>query len=231
MGLSATGSSSRITACIALGARVHDSASLEGEKMRSLVRFTLIEAFASALLALSSFSESHADGVLDEIQLNSSTVQVVHNTTANTDVLNMSLNVTDLGEFGGCEGGDDDFIATGFSVTLFKGQCSQITGFVFSYTIPGYVAHHIGSATYGTYFALKPPGTVSSKIVALATPANTCGTWNITFQATGQDLEYLDTNQISLVLTDSADSGPFCFDVTAQIGNGIVKPHHGVRRA
>jgi len=79
-----------------------------------------------------------------------------------------------------------------------------------------------------TYFALKPPGTVSSKIVALATPANTCGTWQINFQATGQDLEYLDTNQVALLLNDSDDSGPFCFDVNAQIGNGIVKPHHGV---
>ena len=200
--------------------------------MRSLVRFTLWGAFAAALLVMAPFGVSHADGVLDEIQLNSSTVQVVHNpTTPNTDVLNMSLNVTDLGELGGCEGGDDDFIATGWSVTLFKGQCSQITGFVFSYTIPGYVAHHIGSATYGTYFALKPPGTVSSKIVAVATPPNTCGTWNINFQATGQDLEYLDTNQVALLLKDFDDSGPFCFDVTAQIGNGIVKPHQGVHRA
>jgi len=168
--------------------------------------------------------------VVDEITLNSSTVQVVHNTTPNTDVLNMSLNVTDLGE-DGCEGGADDFIASGFSVTIFKGSCGFVTGFVFSYTIPEYVAHHIGSATYGTYFALKPPGTVSSKIVAVVTPANTCGTWNINFQATGQDLEYLDTNQIALLLNDSDDSGPFCFDVTAQIGNGIVKPHHGVHRA
>jgi len=173
---------------------------------------------------------AHAGPIAPEIELNSATVQVVHNPTPNTDVLNMSLNVTDQGELGGCEGGDDDFIATGFSVTLFKGQCSQITGFVFSYTIPGYVAHHIGSATYGTYFALKPPGTVSSKIVAVATPVNTCGTWSINFQATGQDLEYLDTNQVALVLNDFDDSGPFCFDVTAQIGNGIVKPHHGVHR-
>jgi hypothetical protein len=185
-------------------------------------------AFASGLLVLSPFAVSHADGVLDEIQLNSSTVQVVHNPTPNTDVLNMSLNVTDLGELGGCEGGADDFIATGFSVTVFKGSCSSITGVVFSYTIPGYVAHHIGSSTYGTYFALKPPGTVSSKIVALATPANTCGTWNINFQATGQDLEYLDSNQVALLLNDSDDSGPFCFDVNAQVGDGIVKPHHGV---
>jgi hypothetical protein len=174
--------------------------------------------------------------VLDEIQLNSSTVQFVHNTTANTDVLNMSLNVTDLGELGGCEGGDDDFIATGFSVTLFKGQCSQITGFVFSYTIPGYVAHHIGSATYGTYFALKPPGTVSSKIVALATPANTCGTWSINLQATGLNLSSItDPQHVALFINDSdldgdGDSGAACFDVTAQIGNGIVKPHHGVRK-
>ncbi len=195
--------------------------------MRPLTRITLLTALASALLGFSPFAVSHADGVLGEIILNSSTVQVVHNTIPNTDVLNMSLNVTDLGE-SGCENGADDFIATGFSVAIFKGSCGFITGFVFSYTIPGYVAHHIGSATYGTYFALKPPGTVASKIVTATNPANACGTWNINFQATGQDLEYLDTNQVALLLNDGDDSGPFCFDVNAQIGNGIVKPHHGV---
>src|SRR4029077_2171058 len=131
----------------------------------------------------------------------------------------------------GCEGGDDDFIATGWSVALFKGSCGSITGFVFSYTIPGYVAHHIGSLTYGTYFALKSPVTVSSKIVAVTTPPNTCGTWNINFQATEQDLGYLDSNQVALLLNDFDDSGPFCFDVTAQIGNGITKPNRGVHRA
>ena len=195
--------------------------------MKASVRITLFAAVASALLGLAPLAESHADGLVGEIELNSATVQVVHNPTPNTDVLNMSLNVTDQGE-GGCEGGADDFIATGFSVTLFKGSCVSITGFVFSYTIPEYVAHHIGSATYGTYFALKPPGTVSSKIVAVTTPPNTCGTWNINFQATGQDLEYLDTNQVALLLNDGDDSGPFCFDVNAQIGNGITKPNRGV---
>ena len=197
--------------------------------MKPLLRIMLLAAFASAMLGLSPFAVSHADGVINEIILNSSTIQVVHNPTPNTDVLNMSLNVSDQGE-SGCEGGADDFIATGFDVTLFKGSCGFITGFVFSYTIPGYVVHHIGSATYGTYFALKPPGTVASKIVAVATPANTCGTWNINFQATGQDLEYLNTNQVALLLDDSDDSGPFCFDVSAQIGNGIVKPSRGVHR-
>jgi hypothetical protein len=194
--------------------------------MKASVRITLFAAVASTLLGISHLAVAHADGVIGEIELNSATVQVVHNPTPNTDVLNMSLNVTDQGE-GGCEGGADDFIATGFTVTLFKGSCGLITGFVFSYTIPEYVAHHIGSQTYGTYFALKPPGTVSSKIVALATPANTCGTWQINFQATGQDLEYLDTNQVALVLNDSDNSGPFCFDVNAQIGNGITKPNRG----
>jgi hypothetical protein len=166
-----------------------------------------------------------------EIVLNSSTLQVVHNPTPDADVLNMSLNVTSAGE-GGCDGGDDDFIATGFSVTILKGTCISQVGLAFSYTIPGYVVHHIGSATYGTYFAPKAPaGAVSSKIVALATPPNTCGTWQINFQATGQDLEYLDTNQAALLLNDSDDSGPFCFDVNAQIGNGILKPHQGAHRA
>ena len=179
------------------------------------------------LLVLSPYATmpAHANP-LGEIVLHSATVQVVHNPTPNTDVLNMSLNVTSQGE-GDCDGGADDFIATGFTVTLLKGACNLATGFVFSYTIPAYVAHHIGSQTYGTYFALKPPGTVSSKIVALTTPPSTCGTWQINFQATGQDLEYLDTNQVALFLNDSDHSGPFCFDVNAQIGNGITKPSRG----
>ena len=201
--------------------------------MKASLRVTLLGAFAGALLILSPYSTLPADAgpVAPEINLNSFTVQVVHNPTPDTDVLNMSLNVTSLGE-GGCDGGADDFIATGFSILLLKGLCNQAIGFVFSYTIPAYVAHHIGGQTYGTYFALKPPGgTVSSKIVALATPPNTCGTWQINFQATGQDLEYLDSNQVALFLNDSDHSGPFCFDVNAQIGNGITKPHQGAHRA
>ena len=198
--------------------------------MKQSVRITLAGAFTWAFLIWSPYSTppAHALIPITEILLNSSKVQVVHNPTPDTDMLNMSLNVTDVGEGGGCEGGADDFIATGFSVLVLKGTCESMIGLAFSYTIPGYVAHHIGSQTYGTYFALKPPGTVSSKIVALATPPNTCGTWQINFQATGQDLEYLDTNQVALVLNDSDNSGPSCFDVNAQIGTGITKPHHGV---
>jgi len=201
--------------------------------MKASLQVTLLGPLAGALLILSPFSTLPADAgpVATEIHLNSSTVQVVHNTPANTDVLNMSLNVTSDGEAGSCDGGADDFIATGWSVLVLKGSCISQVGLAFSYTIPGYVAHHIGSQTYGTYFALKPPGTVASKIVALATPPNTCGTWQINFQATGQDLEYLDTNQIALVLNDSDHSGPTCFNANAQIGNGITKPHTGVHRA
>ena len=197
--------------------------------MKQSARITLAGAFTWAFLIWSPYSTPPAQALtpVTEIHLNSSTVQVVHNPTPNTDVLNMSLNVTDDGEGGGCEGGADDFIATGFSVLVLKGTCESMIGLAFSYTIPGYVTHHIGSATYGTYFALKPPGTVSSKIVALATPPNTCGTWQINFQATGQDLEYLNTNQVALFLNDHDDSGPFCFDVNAQIGNGITKPSRG----
>ena len=190
------------------------------------LRIILPGAFASFLLVLSPFATAPAHANPPEIVLHSATVQVVHNPAPDTDVLNMSLNVTSAGE-GGCDGGDDNFIATGFSIIVLKGTCVSQIGLAFSYTIPEYVAHHIGSQTYGTYFALKPPGTVSSKIVALATPPNTCGTWQINFQATGQDLEYLDTNQVALVLNDSDDSGPFCFNVTAQIGNGITKPSRG----
>jgi hypothetical protein len=70
-----------------------------------------------------------------------------------------------------------------------------------------------------------------SKIVSLATPPNTCGTWNINLQATALDLSSITSSPIALFFNDSDDSGPFCYDVPANIGNGIVKPHHGVHKA
>ena len=90
--------------------------------MKQSVRITLAGAFTWALLILSPYSTPPAQALITvtEIILNSSTVQVVHNPAPNTDVLNMSLNVTDVGEGGGCEGGADDFIATGFSVLVLR---------------------------------------------------------------------------------------------------------------
>jgi len=75
--------------------------------MKTSVRITLIGAVAGTLMVLSPYSPPPAHALLPpgtEIHLNSSNVQVVHNTPANTDVLNMSLNVENDGDgLGSCD--------------------------------------------------------------------------------------------------------------------------------
>ncbi len=209
--------------------------------MRQWLRVVLMGAFASALLGFLPYltSPAHAQS---EINLNSSTVQVVHNAT-NTDVLNMSLNVESDGDGGldPCESEADDLLETGVHVSVSSFTCAQyffICGIVTCPTFDfdaqvNYTEHDIGSASYGTSFGPNAAGFVSSKIVALATPPGTCGTWSINLQATGQNLSGITGPPVSLWLNDSDDdgngvAGAECFTVNANVGAGITKPHHGV---
>jgi hypothetical protein len=158
----------------------------------------------------------------------------------------MSLNLENEGDGGldPCESEKDDLLETGVHVSVFRGSCELYGAICFLIGCPSfdfdaqvnYVEHDIGIASYGTSFAPKSLGFLSSKIVALATPANTCGTWTINLQATGQNLSGITgPPPISLFLNDSDndgnglfEGGAQCFDVNANIGAGIVKPHHGV---
>ena len=216
-----------------------------GEEIRQLVRVVLTGTFAWALLALSPYAISPAHAQ-QEIHLNSSNVQVVHNTGTNKDILNMTLNVESDGDGSGdpCDGGDDDLLETGVEVAVFAHTCQDYFDTCFSFpfvcpTLPfdfvvsPYVEHDIGNTSYGTFFGVNGPGSVSSKIVALASPNGTCGTWSINLQATGLDLSSITSSPIALFLEDfdgDADgSGILCIDgVNANIGNGITNPHHGV---
>ena len=75
-------------------------------------------------------------------------------------------------------------------------------------------------------------GFVSSKIVAVTTPPNTCGRWTINLQATGQNLSGITGPPVSLFVNESdadpVDTAVNCFTVNASVGAGIIKPHHGV---
>jgi len=217
--------------------------------MGQWLRIVLMGAFASALLGFLPYLTSPALAQ-NEINLNSSNVQVVHNAAANSDVLNMSLNVESDGDGGldPCESQADDLLETGVHVSVFSGSCLLYAiecnvicpSFDFDAQV-NYVEHDIGSASYGTSFAPNGPdsGSVSSKIVALATPFGTCGTWSINLQATGQNLSGIAGPKVSLFLNDSDGDGngdpilggAACFDVNASVGNGITKPHRGVHRA
>ena len=204
--------------------------------MKLTLRVPLLVALAWTFMVLSPCAVSPAHAILNslELHLNSSIVQIVHNPNPNTDVLNLSINVESDGEAGSCAGGTEDLLESGVRIAVSQLSCPQIALFLdpgFDYVVSPYVEHDIGSASYGTFFGLNGPGTVSSKIVALATPPNTCGTWSINLQATGLDLSSITSSPVTLILFDSDASGPSCFPVSANIGTGIAKPHHGVHRA
>ena len=205
--------------------------------MRQWLRVVLTGGSVWALMALLPYAISPAHA--QEIHLNSSNVQVVHNVAANTDVLNLSLNVESDGEGGldPCDSEKDDLLETGVHVGVYVGTCANffslcfgIAGcptLTFSYFVNPYVEHDIGSTSYGTFFGLNGPGTVASKIIALATPPGACGRWTINLQATGLDLSSITSSPIALLLNDSDNIFPICNDVAVKIGNGIVKPAQG----
>ena len=199
-------------------------------------RVTLLGAFAGTLLVLLPYSTLPADAgpVAAEIILNSSTVQIVHNPSPNTDVLNISLDVTNDGDAGSCDGGMDDLLESRVTIGLQEPSCATLNSAI-TFSFP-YVEHDIGSASYGTFFTTDF-GTLSSKIVALATPPGACGRWKINFQAAAQDLSPFTGNSVGLLVGDGDEdagthlSGTACFDVNASIGNGITKPHRGAHHA
>jgi hypothetical protein len=211
--------------------------------MKQWVRIALMGTFASALLGLLPYviSPAHAQ---NEIHLNSSNVQVVKNTPANTDVLNMSLNVTSDGDTGDCDGESDDLLETGVHISVSNQSCATRVIVCPSFLCApldfdaqiNYVEHEIGGKdAYGTSYAPNKSGAVASKIVLLARPFLRCGTWSINLQATGQDLSAINTFQVALYINDSDGDGdgsasPACFDVDAHVGPGLVKPHRGVHK-
>jgi hypothetical protein len=213
--------------------------------MRQWVRVVLSGASVWALMALLPYAMSSAHAQ-QEIHLNSSNVQVVKNTPANTDVLNLSLNVESDGSLGSCDGEEDDLLETGVHISVSRLSCIDYSISCIPFGCPAYdfdaqvnyVEHEIaGKDVYGTSYAPNKSGAVASKIVVLATPANTCGTWSINLQATGQNLSGINSFQVSLWLNDSlgdggndSGGGPACFDVDAHVGPGLVKPHRGVHK-
>jgi hypothetical protein len=204
--------------------------------MKQSVRPVLAGAVAFALLGLAPLAVLPAHATVQEIILNSSTVQIVHNPSPETDVLNLSLDVTNDGDAGSCDGGLDDLLESGVRIGVAEPSCaSQSSSILFLFS---YVEHDIGSSSYGTFFeSLGPSFTAASKIVPLATPAGACGRWKINFQATGLDLSGFTSAPIALLVGDGendAGSNIFqtaCFNVNANIGNGITKPHQGAHRA
>jgi hypothetical protein len=203
--------------------------------MKQSVMPAFAAAVAFALVGLAPHAVLPAYASVQEIILNSSTVQIVHNPSPDTDVLNLSLDVTNDGDAGSCDGEADDLLEGGVAIGVAEPSCaSENNSLLFSFS---YAEHDIGGSSYGTFFGALVPITAASKIVPLATPPGACGRWKINFQATGLNLSGFTSAPIALLVGDGdEDAGSnfgdaACFNVNASIGNGITKPHHGVRHA
>ena len=196
--------------------------------MKQSVRPVLAAAVAFALLGLAPLAVPPAHASVQEIILNSSTVQIIHNPSPKTDVLSLSIDVTSKADGGSCDGGVDDLLESGVEIGVREPSCAML-GFALGFSVT-YVEHDVGSASYGTFFLQIEQFSESSKIVALATPPGARDRWKINYQAAGLDLSAFTGNSIGLLVGDGDSDaglsafGTACFDVNVQNGNGITKP-------
>jgi hypothetical protein len=211
--------------------------------MKLTLRVLLMGSLGAAVLSLAPLSVSRADN--QEIDLNKHRVQIVHAAGVDADYTNFNITFTSFGD-GDCTDVDDDAIASGIEVALSQSSCELCDGntrcltflfpfFAFDYDIEPFVHHLVNHQSYGTFFGLNPvgvgPGTVSAKIVLLATPVTWgCATWNLNVEATGLDLSSIQSNPMSIWLNDEDGSGPFCFDINDAIIGNPINPKPVVRR-
>lgn len=164
--------------------------------------------------------------------LNSERVQIARSSQANSDEVNIGLTFTHLPD-PTCNAADDA-LHSGIMVALFAGTCGDMTGPGLSLDLDPFVVHTVSQQSYGTIFQSFPPETVSGRIVALSTPADTCGEWTLNLEVAGLDNAALGlggSNPFALILTDSDLHGFGCFTITnAIIGNQIPTPTKKVRR-
>lgn len=214
--------------------------------MNSSLRGLLIGSLGAAALSLMPLAAAQAQVDPGEIELNAEKIQISH-TPGGTSADSAAIFINFTNTVEGCDGGDDDAIASGITVQLSSLTCEEMFCIAgpcvadapiltppFSYDIFPFVSHTVGDVTSGNFFGLNPPdvgpGTVSARIITTETPTWTCGTWNLNIHATGLDLSSITSNPMSLTLNDSDDSGPFCFDIDdAVIGNNL-NPHPTTRR-
>ena len=203
--------------------------------MKSLVRVFLLGGFGAVLLSLAAFTTARATA--PEVSLDSEKVQVVHGTTYNSDTTTMTLTLTNHGD-PGCGDTGDDLIAGGLAEIALSGcSCEEFfycwwCSLPFDDSIPSFVSHTIAGHQYGTFFSNTEPGgagstTLSAKATKLPTPGGTCGSWTLNLTATKLNLSSIThsspANPIALFINDGDDSGPFCYDIPdAVVGPVIV---------
>jgi hypothetical protein len=132
----------------------------------------------------------------------------------------------------------DDALHSGINVRLYAGTCGDLMGTGLKLDLSPFVVHTVGGQSYGTLLQSSPtvpsPEKVSAKIVALTTPAHTCGQWTLNVEVSGLNTPALGLgggNPFALVLLNSNYKGYGCFNVNdAIVGNQIPTPARTVSR-
>jgi hypothetical protein len=154
------------------------------------------------------------------IVLNSERLQIARSSSPSSDQVNMGLIFTDNG-VPTCDSGDNAL--NGLEVALTPGSCEDIPDSFFDLTLDPFVVHTVNHQSYGTFYASDPDGAVSARIVALPTPAGSCGQWSLNIETSGLDTEFLGNGPYALLIANGADKEG-CFDITnAIVGSQIPK--------
>jgi hypothetical protein len=177
-------------------------------------------------------SGAYEVGAVAPFTLNSERVQIARSSTLNSDKVNIGATFTENGD-PLCDL-DEDALNDGVGVSLFQGTCASLPNSGLSLFLAPFVVHTVNHQSYGTLFQINGPETVSARLVALRTPANTCGQWTLNLEVTGLNTPAIGLgggNPFALVLSDNNGDGEGCFDITnAIVGTQIPTPAHSVRR-
>ena len=176
------------------------------------------------------------------IVLNSEKIEIARSSSAHSDQVNMNLTFTDNGPGVGmlCDSSTDAF--SFIIVELFEGTCASIPSAGLELELDNFVTHTINGQAYGTLFQSDPPftlqqptETVSARMVALPTPADACGKWELNLEVAGLDTSDASTvnlgggNPFALLIEDLAGNTG-CFDVDNAIVGGQITPPGGKTR-
>jgi hypothetical protein len=180
-------------------------------------------------------SGAYEVGALAPITAGTERVQVARSTSPNSDQVNIGLTFTyngdpdcDLGPTG-----DEDALNFGVGVALVQGTCASLPDSGLFLNLFPFVVHTVNHQSYGTLFQTNGAETVSARMVALPTPAGSCGEWNLNLEVAGLNtgaLGLTGSNPFALLISDFVDAES-CIDINnAIVGNQLPKPSHSVRR-
>jgi hypothetical protein len=153
-----------------------------------------------------------------------------------SDQINTNFTFIDNGpglDTAACDTGDDAF--TFLDVGIIEGTCADLPDSGL-FAEMRFVTHVVNHETYGTdYSTTSGPagGILSARMVALPTPAGSCGEFELNLELSGLNLNAFGlegTNPFALYIQDD-DGNSGCFDIdNAIVGGKIDPPSRSVRR-